>query len=109
MNSEFAIRFQISENVSVMLNFSVFHHFGKLTVNEGFCAVLAVVCGVIFRSGLSEIHSCYDKKGLLKGFGLLCTCNLDAKKCQKSNYRKFIRITSIVLWVRTQLFSSASA
>ena len=35
MNSEFFIRFQISENVSVMLNFSVFHHFGKLTVNDG--------------------------------------------------------------------------
>ena len=51
VNSEFAIRFQISENVSVMLNFSVIRHFGKLTVNEGFCAVLAVVCGVIFRSG----------------------------------------------------------
>ena len=51
MNSEFAIRFQISGNVSVLLNFSVFHHFGKLTVNEGFCAVLAVVCGVIFQSG----------------------------------------------------------
>ena len=48
VNSEFAIRFQISENVSVMLNFSVIRHFGKLTVKEGFCAV---VCGVIFRSG----------------------------------------------------------
>ena len=39
LNREFSIRFQVSENVSVMLNFSVFHHFGKLTVNEGFCAV----------------------------------------------------------------------
>ena len=39
VNSEFAIRFQISENVSIMLNFPVIHHFGKLTVNEGFCAV----------------------------------------------------------------------
>ena len=56
MNSEFAIRFQISENVSVMLNFSVNRHFGKLTVNEGFCAVLAVVCGVIFRSGHTILH-----------------------------------------------------
>ena len=40
VNSEFFIRFQISENVSVMLNFSVFRHFGKLTVNECFCAVI---------------------------------------------------------------------
>ena len=32
VNSKFAIRFQISENISMMLNFSVFHHFGKLTI-----------------------------------------------------------------------------
>ena len=37
---EFAICFQISENVGVMMDFSVFHHFRKLTMNEGFCAVL---------------------------------------------------------------------
>ena len=36
VNSEFAIRFPISENVSIMRNFPVVHHFGKLTVNEGF-------------------------------------------------------------------------
>ena len=39
VNSKFAILVQISENVSIMLNFSVFHYFGKLTMNEGFCAV----------------------------------------------------------------------
>ena len=39
VNSEFSIRFPISENVSIMRNFPVVHHFGKLTVNEGFCAV----------------------------------------------------------------------
>ena len=39
VNSEFAIRFPISENVSIMRNFPAVHHFGKLTVNEGFCAV----------------------------------------------------------------------
>ena len=39
VNSEFAIHFPISENVSIMRNFPVVHHFGKLTVNEGFCAV----------------------------------------------------------------------
>ena len=41
VNSEFSIRFPISENVSIMRNFPVVHHFGKLTVNEGFCAVYA--------------------------------------------------------------------
>ena len=40
VNSEFAIGFPISENVSIMRNFPDVHHFGKLTVNEGFCAVL---------------------------------------------------------------------
>ena len=40
VNSKFAIRFQISENISMMSNFSVFHHFGKLTMNKGFCAVI---------------------------------------------------------------------
>ena len=30
----------ITENVSIMRNFPVVHHFGKLTVNEGFCAVV---------------------------------------------------------------------
>ena len=83
VNSEFAIRFQISENVSVMLNFSVFHHFGKLTVNEGFCAVLAVVCGVIFRSGLSGIHSCCDKKGLLKRFWVTLYMQFGRQKVPK--------------------------
>ena len=39
VNGKFAIRFQISENISMMSNFSVFHHFGKLTMNKGFCAV----------------------------------------------------------------------
>ena len=39
LNRELSIRFQVSENVSIMLNFSVFHYFGKLTVKEGFCAV----------------------------------------------------------------------
>ena len=34
VNSEFAIRFQISENVSIMLNFPVIRHFGKLTVKS---------------------------------------------------------------------------
>ena len=41
VNGKFAIRFQISENISMMSNFSVFHHFGKLTMNKGFCAVYA--------------------------------------------------------------------
>ena len=76
MNSEFAIRFQISENLSVLLNFSVFHHFGKLTVNEGFCAV-------IFRSGLSGIHSCYDKKGLLKRFWVTLYMQFGRQKVPK--------------------------
>ena len=40
MNGKFAIRFQISENISMMSNFSVFHHFGKLMMNKGFCAVV---------------------------------------------------------------------
>ena len=44
VNSEFSIRFPISENVSIMRNFPVVHHFGKLTVNEGFCAVKNIVC-----------------------------------------------------------------
>ena len=39
VNSKFAISFQISENIGMMSNFSVFHHFGKLTKNKGFCAV----------------------------------------------------------------------
>ena len=39
VNGKFAIRFQISEHISMMSNFSVFHHFGKLTMNKGFCAV----------------------------------------------------------------------
>ena len=42
MNNEFAARFPISENVSLMLNFSVIHHFGELTVNACFFAVLVV-------------------------------------------------------------------
>ena len=45
MNNEFAARFQISENVSLMLNFSVIHHFGKLTVNACFFAVVEKVRG----------------------------------------------------------------
>ena len=43
MNNEFAARFPISENVSLMLNFSVIHHFGKLTVNACFFAVQVIV------------------------------------------------------------------
>ena len=37
------------------------------------------------------------KKSHLKDFGLLSLYHLDAEKCQKSNCRKFIRNTSIVL------------
>ena len=47
-----------------------------------------------YRVSLSGKHSCYDKKGQLKGFGLLKPCNLDAEKCQKSNYRDLNRNTS---------------
>ena len=50
---------------------------------------------------LENIHSYYDKKGRLKDFGLLLPCNLDSGKCQKNKYRKLIRNTSIVVWVRT--------
>ena len=48
VNGKFAIRFQISENISMMSNFSVFHHFGKLTMNKGFCAVKVLILGEIF-------------------------------------------------------------
>ena len=35
MKSEFAIRFQISENIGVMLNFSVFKQFWKINGERG--------------------------------------------------------------------------
>ena len=55
-NSEFAIRFPISENVSIMRNFPVVHHFGKLTVNEGFCAVLcSFISAAQFPSRLVQV------------------------------------------------------
>ena len=61
VNSEFSIRFPISENVSIMRNFPVVHHFGKLTVNEGFCAVKILasccffLCKIVFSDNLLEI------------------------------------------------------
>ena len=41
----------------------------------------------------------------LKVLDYSCRVNLDSEKCQKNKYRKFIRKTSIVVWVRTQFFS----
>ena len=46
VNSKFTIRFLISENIIITLNFSVIHHFQKLPVKEGFCA-LYLVCVII--------------------------------------------------------------
>ena len=63
VNGKFAIRFQISENIGMMSNFSVFHHFGKLTMNKGFCAVKRMVQGKP-RHGSTASHYLFKSVSL---------------------------------------------
>ena len=46
VNSEFAIRFQVSENVSIMWNFPAIHHFGKLTAKRVFVLWATTFIGI---------------------------------------------------------------